>query len=59
MFAPLRIEQGDNAELLANALGWLLRHPADAAARTACRTNLFFTEADFKRILEEESSTVR
>lgn len=59
MFAPLRIEQGNNAELLANTLGWLLRKPADATARAACRRNLFFTEVDFKRILEEESRTVR
>ena len=59
MFAPLRIEHGDNAELLANALGWLLRRPADAAARMTCRKNLFFTEVDFRRILEEESKTIR
>ena len=59
MFAPLRIEQGDNAELLANALGWLLHRPADAAARMTCRKNLFFTEVDCRRIHEEERRTVR
>ena len=54
MFAPLRIEHGDNAELLVNALGWLLHKPADAAARAACRENLFLSEADLRRILKDE-----
>ena len=54
MFAPLRIEHGDNAELLVNALCWLLGRPADAAMRKAVRKGLFLTEADFRRILDEE-----
>jgi len=54
MFAPLRIEHGDNAALLANSLCWLLSRPVDAATRTACRKGLFLTEADFRAILKEE-----
>lgn len=54
MFAPLRIEHGDNAALLANSLCWLLSRPVDAAMRTACRKGLFLTEADFRAILKEE-----
>lgn len=54
MFAPFRIEYGDNAALLANALGWLLRRPADDARRAACREGLFLTEADFAKIRADE-----
>jgi hypothetical protein len=55
MFAPLRIEQGDNAELLANSLSWLVGRPVDAAFRAACKKNLFLTEADFRRINADET----
>lgn len=53
-FAPLRIEHGDNAALLANALCWLVGKPADEAFRAKVRENLFLTEADFAAILAEE-----
>ena len=54
LFAPLRIEHGNNAELLANVLGWLLNRPVDAEVREKVRANLFLTTNDFNRILEDE-----
>ena len=53
-FAPLRIELGNNAELLANVLGWLLDRPVDDSVRTKVRESLFLTTEDFCRILTEE-----
>lgn len=55
VFAPLRIDRADNAALLANTLGWLLKRPADDAARKQCREGLFLTERDYRRILAEEA----
>ena len=54
MFQPFRIEHGDNANLLLNAVGWLARRPVTDAMREKFRKSLFLTEADLKRIKADE-----
>lgn len=41
---PLRIEEVDNAALVANIVGWLLRDPATEAHRQTLRRDLFLTQ---------------
>ena len=53
-FVPFRIGHADNAALLLNAFGWLTDRPVNAAAREAFARSLFLTEADARRIYEEE-----
>ena len=55
IFAPLRIERGDNVTLLLNALEWLVRRPLTAEQRAQFAANRFLSENDFKAIREEES----
>ena len=45
---PLRIEEADNASLVANIAGWLLREPTGAADRSALRGDLFLNEDAFR-----------
>lgn len=40
-FQPFRIEQADNAALLENIVGWLLRRPVTAEQREAFKDDLF------------------
>lgn len=41
---PMRIELADNAALLENAVGWLVRKPVTAEMRETFRENLFITK---------------
>ena len=40
-FQPFRIEQADNAALLENIIGWLVRQPVSSERREAFRNDLF------------------
>ena len=53
-FQPFRIEHADNAALLVNVFGWLLRKPADDAMRENFRANLFLTERGARDMLSQE-----
>lgn len=43
-FQPFRIEQADNAALLENIVGWLLRRPVTEAMRESFKHDLFIKE---------------
>ena len=53
-FQPFRIEKGDNAELLENVIGWLLREEVTDEMRREFRENLFLTEETLRRIAADE-----
>ena len=45
---PLRIEEADNANLVANVVGWLLREQTGVSERAALRGELFLKENVFR-----------
>lgn len=47
---PFRVEADDNARLLMNTLGWLLRIPVTEAMTRDWKTNLFLTSEKFDKI---------
>ena len=55
-FQPFRIEKADNAALLQNVMGWLLRRDVTDAMRADFRANLFLTEETLRRIRAEDAS---
>ena len=55
-FQPFRIEHADNAALLVNAIGWLAGRPADAEARKRFIRSRFLSEADARKINDEEDT---
>ena len=54
-FQPFRIEKGDNAALLENVIGWLLREEVTDEMRREFRENLFLTEETIRRIAAEDA----
>ena len=54
LFAPLRIEHGDNAPLLLNTLEWLTGRSLQPEQRREFLTKRFLSEADFHAIRAEE-----
>ena len=54
-FVPFRIGHAGNAALLLNAFGWLANRPVDAAGREAFARSPFLTEADLRKIKQEEN----
>jgi phage terminase large subunit-like protein len=54
-FVPFRIGHAGNAALLFNAFGWLANRPVDAAGREAFARLPFLTEADLRKIKQEEN----
>lgn len=54
-FQPFRIEKADNAALLQNVMGWLLRRDVTDAMRAGFRDNLFLTEETLRRIRAEDA----
>lgn len=56
LFAPLRIEHGDNAPLLLNTLEWLTGRSLPPGQRKEFLTKRFLSEADFHPIREEDGN---